>query len=169
MIKKGGMSKHQCNKMQTDEWLTPPEIKEPLGYFELDPCTPINRPWDTARFHYSKKHGDGLLLPWFGRVWCNPPYGKHTCDWLEKCANHKNVTALVFARMETNMFLNWVWPYASALLFIKGRLHFYDVNGIRSKHNSGAPSVLVAYDDYNADILKKSGIHGTYIKDWLNL
>jgi hypothetical protein len=36
-----------------DEWLTPPEIIKSLGEFDLDPCSPINRPWDTAKNHYT--------------------------------------------------------------------------------------------------------------------
>ena len=44
---------HQSANMKTDEWLTPPEIIKALGPFDLDPCSPINRPWDTARKHYT--------------------------------------------------------------------------------------------------------------------
>ena len=32
-----------------DEWLTPPEIIQALGHFDLDPCSPIDRPWPTAK------------------------------------------------------------------------------------------------------------------------
>lgn len=60
--------------MGKDEWLTPPEIIKALGQFDLDPCAPVVRPWDTAERHYSIKD-NGLMLPWSGRVWCNPPYG----------------------------------------------------------------------------------------------
>lgn len=28
----------------TDEWLTPPHILRALGDFDLDPCSPVNRP-----------------------------------------------------------------------------------------------------------------------------
>jgi len=164
-----GMGGHQLNEMKTDEWLTPPEIIKSLGEFDLDPCCPINRPWDTAKKHYSKNDGDGLLLPWLGRVWCNPPYGRVTCDWLEKCSLHGNAIVLIFARMETRMFFNWVWPYASAMLFMQGRIHFYNVDGIRSKANSGAPSVLVAYGEYNSKILGECGIPGIYLKDWITI
>lgn len=31
-----------------DEWLTPPEIVQSLGSFDLDPCSPIARPWPFA-------------------------------------------------------------------------------------------------------------------------
>ena len=69
-----GMGSHQSIKMQKDEWLTPPDLLEKLGTFDLDPCSPIVRPWDTAKHHYTI-HDDGLSQTWFGRVWCNPPYG----------------------------------------------------------------------------------------------
>jgi hypothetical protein len=145
-----------------EEWLTPPEIVQALGKFDLDPCSPINRPWPTAEKHYTI-NDDGLFLPWEGRVWCNPPYGDKTASWLEKCALHGNVTALTFARTETKMFFETVWNTAYALLFIKGRLNFYHVTGIKSKDCAGAPSVLIAYDYENAKALQDSGIKGKYV------
>ena len=106
-----------------DEWLTPPKIISALGEFDLDPCSPINRPWDTAKKHFTIDD-DGLLMPWDGRVWCNPPYGKQAVDWLHKCALHNNCIALTFARTETKMFFSCVWERAQAILFIKiGRAH----------------------------------------------
>jgi hypothetical protein len=139
-----GMGGHQSARMITDEWLTPPEIIEALGPFDLDPCAPINRPWDTAKHHYTVED-DGLTMPWKGRVWCNPPYGRETGKWLAILASHGNGTALIFARTETRMFFDYVWERATALLFIRGRLHFYHVDGTRSTLNAGAPSVLAAY------------------------
>lgn len=55
-----------------DEWLTPPEIIRALGEFDLDPCAPIVRPWDMAKAHYTELD-NGLIRPWHGRVWLNPP------------------------------------------------------------------------------------------------
>ena len=49
-----GMSDHTNPVMLNDEWLTPPYIIEALGRFDLDPCSPINRPWDTATIHYGE-------------------------------------------------------------------------------------------------------------------
>lgn len=70
-----------------DEWLTPPEIIRALGDFDLDPCAPVVRPWDMAKKHYTYLD-NGLMMPWEGRVWCNPLYGRQTAAWLEKCAIH---------------------------------------------------------------------------------
>ena len=36
-----------------ENWLTPPEILRTCGEFDLDPCTPIVRPWDTAKRHHN--------------------------------------------------------------------------------------------------------------------
>jgi len=153
-------TKHK-NKAGKDEWLTPPEVIKALGVFDLDPCSPINRPWDTALSHYTEID-NGLMQPWFGRVWCNPPYGKQTGLWLEKCAAHKNTIALTFARTETKMFFQTVWDKADAVLFIKGRLRFYHVTGIQAE-SAGAPSVLIAYGLANVTMLKNSGIKGKFI------
>jgi hypothetical protein len=129
-----------------DEWLTPPEILKALGEFDLDPCAPIVRPWPMAREHYTRLD-NGLLKPWKGRVWLNPPYGAETGKWLGRLAEHGNGIALVFARTETEMFFNHVWPKASAIFFFEGRINFYSVDGKRSPANAGAPSCLIAYGD----------------------
>ena len=80
-----------------DEWLTPPEIIHALGCFDLDPCAPVVRPWPTATRHYTIED-NGLVQPWDGRIWCNPPYGTETGRWLARMAEHGNGIALIFAR-----------------------------------------------------------------------
>src|SRR5690606_26178062 len=111
----------------------------------------------TAAAHYTILD-DGLKQPWHGRVWCNPPYGLEAAKWLDRLADHGDGIALIFARTETVMFFEHVWAKATALLFIRGRLHFHHVNGQRANANSGAPSVLVAYGERNAAALRNSGV-----------
>ena len=152
--------------MLKDEWLTPPELVRALGEFDLDPCSPIERPWPTARKHYTILD-DGLSQPWEGRVWLNPPYGKYTGDWLEKLADHGRGTALVFARTETIHWHRHVWPAGTAVMFLKGRINFYHVTGARARKNAGAPSALVAYGREDAEVLRTCKIPGHYVK--LNL
>lgn len=43
----------------TDEWYTPIEIVNALGSFDLDPCSPTHRLWDTAKRHITPEE-DGL-------------------------------------------------------------------------------------------------------------
>jgi hypothetical protein len=144
-----------------EDWLTPPEIIAELGPFDLDPCSPINRPWDTARKHFTI-YDNGLRQPWEGRVWLNPPYGTQTELWLQRLSSHGNGTALIFARTETGAFHPWVWDYADATLFIRGRLNFYTKEGKRGG-TSGAPSVLVAYGSVNAEKLRTCEIPGRFV------
>lgn len=161
-MRKPGIGSHQSAHMVKSEWLTPPEIIEALGPFDLDPCAPIVRPWDMAERHYSIEE-NGLIQPWEGRVWCNPPYGVTTGAWLRLLSNHGDGIALIFARTETEMFFTHVWYRANAILFIKGRLHFYHVDGRRAPANSGAPSCLVAYGPENVEALRSSGIPGKLV------
>tara|TARA_R100000231_G_scaffold59169_1_gene48651 strand:+ start:515 stop:1003 length:489 start_codon:yes stop_codon:yes gene_type:complete len=144
-----------------DEWLTPPYVIQSLGEFDLDPSSPINRPFETAKNYYTILD-NGLIKEWQGRVWCNPPYGKHTKAWLKKCKEYGNAIVLIFARTETRMFFDHIWNDADAIFFIKGRLKFYHIDGTQGDA-AGAPSVLVAYGDYNAEALKNCSLEGKYI------
>lgn len=153
---------HQSARAGSVTWLTPPEIIERTGPYDLDPCTPINMPWTTAARRYTPED-DGLVQPWDGRVWLNPPYGKEVGLWLAKMAEHDHGTALIFARTETEAFHRYVWAQASALFFFEGRLHFHLPDGTRAKANAGAPSVLVSYGLEDAERLAESGLDGRFV------
>lgn len=161
-MKKNGIGSHQSAKSVKTEWLTPLELICEFPLFDLDPCSPINRPWDTAHKHYTIED-DGLKKDWFGMVWCNPPYDQAQ-EFLHKLKEHGNGIALIFARTETKTWFSEVWNGASAVLFIEGRLTFCHVSGEKAKANSGAPSALVAYGSECAKILFESEIKGKYIK-----
>lgn len=157
-----GMGGHQSALFEKDVWLTPPEIIKALGEFDLDPCAAIGCPWKTALACYTLKE-NGLMIPWFGRVWLNPPYGKETGAWLRRLAAHRDGTALIFARTETKDWHREVWTKADAIFFFAGRLHFHHIDGKRAKANSGAPSALVAYGHRNVSGIEQSGLKGKLI------
>ena len=137
---------HTRNSDTTDSWITPRWLVDRLGPFNLDPCAAIPQPWPCADRQYTV-NDNGLIQPWRGLVFCNPPYGLRAAAWLERMAEHSDGIALVFARTETAMFFKHVWPHASALLFLRGRLSFHRTDGSVAKHNSGGPSVLIAYGE----------------------
>lgn len=61
------------------EWYTPAEnieiARQVLGQIDLDPASnPLAQTWIQADTFYTQ-NDDGLKQPWFGLVWCNPPYG----------------------------------------------------------------------------------------------
>ena len=155
------MGGHHSHNATTTTWLTPPHIIRALGPFDLDPCA--HPEWPTAS-RLICLPDDGLTAEWSGRVWLNPPYGNEGWKWLDKLADHRNGTALIFARTETAGFVEQVWGKADAVLFLHGRLHFHHADGTRAKANSGAPSVLVAYGSDDADTLSRCDLDGTYFR-----
>lgn len=85
------MNKSYNMNIDTGEktWLTPPEIINALGPFDLDPCCPPTMPWRTAT-QMVYWPNDGLKVDWTGkRVWLNPPYGREAVPFLRKMAENK--------------------------------------------------------------------------------
>jgi hypothetical protein len=138
----------------TNTWFTPKEIIEPMGVFDLDPCSQTFRPFNTARIHICEDIGEcGLQGRWEGRVWLNPPYGKTIRQWLDKLAKHGNGVALVFARIET-AWAQEALERVDAVNFLKGRISFIKADGSESS-NAGTGSMLLAFGGNNVESIKK--------------
>jgi ParB family chromosome partitioning protein len=64
----------------SNEWYTPPQYADAarnvMGGIGLDPasCAAANQFIRATRYY--TKADNGLLQPWFGRIWLNPPYGR---------------------------------------------------------------------------------------------
>lgn len=170
-----GIGAHHSANPQTDEWLTPPDVLQAVRGdrpFDLDPCAPHDRPdWTRCARSYTASD-DGLSLPWEGEVWCNPPYSAADA-WCARLAQHGDGMALVFARAETRWWFESVWPHATSLLFLAGRLSFWRLapgasSPVPSKsgHNSGGPSVLIAYGAASAQRLASCGLPGSLVTGW---
>lgn len=153
---------HLPNQGKTSEWYTPPHVFDALGLqFDLDPCAPQGGvPWIPATNHYATPQ-NGLVLPWHGRVWLNPPYGKETGLWVKRLAEHGDGIALVFARTDVRWWHDVV-PMASAVCFVEGRLTFVAGAGQSAPGNSGGPSALIAYGDDCAQAVRGCGLGMTY-------
>lgn len=148
----------------TDTWLTPPHVLQALGgapSFDLDPCAAEDQPWKTAQQHYTWRE-NGLHMPWFGRVWLNPPYSR-IAPWMGRMATHGRGVALVFAKTDTQAFSEAVFDAATALFFIRGRLRFCLPCGAPSRHTADAPSVLIAYGQDDAAMLAELSIEGSFV------
>ena len=155
----GGENQDAGSRQREVRWLTPPHIPAALGRFDLDPCGAPGHEL-AARTYLLENGDDGLRDPWEGRVWLNPPYGKAQEPFMRRMVQHGHGTALIFARTETRQWHELVWPEASAILFLEGRLNFLDAAGERAKANAGAPSALVAYGEEDAQMLDRSSLRG---------
>lgn len=142
---------HRRGPKATDTWITPRPILDRLGPFDLDPCAAAVMPWPTATIMLTEKE-NGLRASWTANnplIWLNPPYGRQLGVWLGKLAAGATGIALTFARTDTQAFHEYVWPRASAMVFLRGRITFCQTDGQPAKkgHNSGGPSVLIAYGE----------------------
>lgn len=134
-------------------WLTPPHIVKALGPFDLDPCCPPNMPWQTATEMVCRP-ADGLAVDWTGkRTWLNPPYGREAMPFFKKMVDSRCPgIALVFARTDTSLWQDLIFPNAVSILFQRGRLRFCKEDGTPGE-TATAPSALVAFSQDDANIL----------------
>lgn len=145
-------------------WIEPPALMGKLGGFDTSPISLPNRPWPIANNHYTLDDNP-LNMDWasFGRIWLFPPQGNDAKPYMQKLLEHGNGMALLPNRTETQIFSDFVWQNADAVLFIKSRLTFFHPDGEMAKGQTGTGSVLVAYGDSNAESLRNSGIQGCFI------
>lgn len=99
----------------TDDFLTPPELVEAMGIFDLDPCASRRQSAPLARESYCYPEADGLLLPWFGSVFVNPPFSQ-TRAWVQRFVLHGDGVLLCPARVETDWFRP-LWEYCDGIFF----------------------------------------------------
>ncbi len=134
---------------ESDEWLTPPELFEPLHAkwrFDTDPCaSPAGRlsnfidGWDITK--------DGLRQSWEGRrLFVNPPYS-NIGDWVAKACSVRDLALIVMlipARTDTKYWHSYIKPNALAVDFLKGRIKFTRGDGAAST-SAPFPSCLVYF------------------------
>lgn len=157
------LGSHQKSVGDSDNWITPRWIIDRLGPFDLDPAAALPRPWPCADKNYTV---NGLIRPWKGFVWLNPPFNRFEIGaWMLKMGQHNNGIALLHARCETDWFQS-VWKHATDIVFLSKRLRFYRPDGSEAEHNSGAPPVLVGYGGEAKARLARSLIKGTRVYGW---
>lgn len=146
-----------------DEWYTPFGFLSFLGEFDLDPCAPVNPLWRTAKVMYNK-NDDGLSKEWHGRVWLNPPYSRPLIEqFVRRIAEHGNGIALLFNRCDNTMFHDIIFPTATAMKFLRKRIRFYRPDGTRGD-SPGCGSVLIAWGEDNAAVIRDCELEGKYIR-----
>jgi len=146
---------------KTDTWLTPKEVTRSLGRFDLDPCAAIGQPWHHADKEYTELD-DGLVQPWHGRVWMNPPYsvGK-ILPFVKRFVEHGNGVALVFPRTDTRWFQ--LLASKSDLMFLRaGRISFCRLDGTVGGQFLG--SVFFAIGGQNKKALLNTKWKGVYFE-----
>lgn len=142
---------------EKDITLTPLELIQSIGKFDLDPCGFGGH--DTAKQIYLLPDNDGLKDNWFGKVWMNPPYSE-TIKWIKKLSEHNNGIALVLASTETKWFQEYVLKKANAIFFLKSRPKFLNKEGETVNLMRGV--VLVSYGEC-FELLRSCRLDGVFV------
>jgi hypothetical protein len=129
-VKKNGMAIHYSS--ESPEHYTPKKIIEAvitvLGTIDLDPCSNSKESPSVPALEHFTVDDDGLSMPWYGRIYMNPPYGRAIGGWTEKLAaeyeagNVTEAIALVPGRIDTQWWQSLGFRYPAC--FYTGRLTF---------------------------------------------
>jgi hypothetical protein len=145
-----------CLTSKTNEHYTPLEFLAHVYAFmetvNLDPCSStLDNPTVFADCHYTQAM-DGLSLPWFGKVFCNPPYGNGLLKWAAKIKteyereNFSEGLFLVPSRTDTK----WTRSLDGySRVYLSQRIKFADVNRI-PQDSAPFPSVVFYFGDRQA-------------------
>lgn len=142
------------------DWSTPWEFfkaqEAEFGPFDLDVCATSENA-KCARFYTPEQNG--LDLPWTGRCWMNPPYGREIGKWVRKASEeiHKqadHVVCLLPARTDTAWWHDYVAPHAERVVFIQGRITFEGADNA-----APFPSVIVVFK--NNQVITKEDVNGS--------
>lgn len=142
------MSAGRKSNSPTKHWNTPPKIISAatkfFGRIDLDPCS-NEHSLVKAETEYILPQ-NGLVLDWFGRVFCNPPYGRNPEDktsllnWVNKATESffrgHEIIMLIPVATNTRHFYR-IFETAATICFLKdSRLKFW-MEGFEDK--KGAP------------------------------
>lgn len=140
------MTSARTGDKSKDQWLTPLWLFDLLHqefHFDLDAAATDE---NTLCDKWYTEEQNGLIQPWFGSVWINPPYSQMR-QWVEKAyreaelGNVEMAVLLVAARTDTRAW--WDYIRKGEVRFLPGRLKFEHPNG--AKHSAPFPSAVVVF------------------------
>ena len=138
----------------SDDYYTPPFIFEALGLeFDMDVCAPsAGVPWIPAKQSISVIE-DGLITPWNGLVWCNPPFS-NISPWIDKMEAHGNGIALV--GVSKSRWCNNAWNQSGAIMLLPSNLKFIRANG--NPESILTATMLIGYGDQAVTAMNASNL-----------
>jgi hypothetical protein len=139
--------------MANDEQYTPKWIFDRMGIeFDLDVAAPISGKTHVPSHKHYNELDDGLVQPWVGRVWMNPPYSTLS-PWIRKFITHNNGIGLVC--ISKSLAFEELWEQADGLVFLDPRIEFQQPDGSHKK--IFMPTILMAMGEDNVSAISKVG------------
>jgi hypothetical protein len=151
---------------ETFEWYTPrlyvEAVREVLGAIDLDPasCEQANATVGAATFY--TQDDDGLAQPWFGRLFCNPPYKDLAPLFADKLAaeyDAGNVTEAILLVNSYSTERGWYQRLLAArpVCFVAGRVRF-----VSPIERGGSPSHGTAFVYFGASPARFVEVFGRF-------
>jgi DNA N-6-adenine-methyltransferase (Dam)/Protein of unknown function (DUF3102) len=123
-----------------NEWCTPSDLianaRRVLGTIDLDPASHRYAQKIVRAKRFFTREQDGLSRPWFGKVWCNPPYDRFSIGpFVDKLIGEIKAGRVSEAIMLTHNHTDALWfrrlaDNADVVCFTSGRVKFYDSDEI---------------------------------------
>lgn len=146
----------------SDDFLTPPELVHSMGEFDLDPCASHRQELPTALRHYRLPEDNGLLLPWDGSVFVNPPFSELQ-SWVGRFILHANGVMLVPARVEVSWFWK-LWQHCDGIYFTKGPVKYLCPEGKSPPGFFGGAFCAIGRE--NVQRLHRIPLKGVLTENW---
>lgn len=141
---------------KNDALQTPEYVWRALGKIDLDPCAGAET--SIGRVNYALERGqDGLSLPWFGFVYCNPPFSQKEL-WIQRMAEHGNGILILPERDSAP----WFGPLASLLgaYFVMGQ----KINFVGGPSSNNLGSVLFPFGAEARERLLNISLPGHFVE-----
>lgn len=129
-------------RVDSDERFTPKWVFDALAVaFDLDPASPVGEYTHVPAGRVYTREDDGLSQPWFGFVWCNPPFSNAT-PWADKFIANGN--GLWLGPVANSDWFQRIMRVSSGVWFMRD---FPFVHPTHAGKRSSMPLALVGIGD----------------------
>jgi phage N-6-adenine-methyltransferase len=130
-----------ASSASTDEQYTPRWVidsaRQVLGGIDLDPASSEAAQTVVRARHFYTQADNGLVRPWAGRVWCNPPYSSPE-PWVRRLIAHHRAGEVPAALLLLNIagtpeWARLLWNGGYKVCIVAERIEFRRADGQKRK------------------------------------
>ena len=144
-----GVEQTQITK---DDHYTPKWVFDGLGLeFDIDVASPPGGiPWIPKKRYFTQAD-DGLVQPWAGRIWCNPPFSRPG-PWADRMIEHGN--GILLCCVSKSAWMERVWNSEAKIWLLPWKMEFERPDGLSG---ISFPTFMAAFGIENQTALAKLG------------